>query len=103
MMVRDARQRAPERSLSGPVLMKDVLGGVANVASIVTSGAFLLSVIYEQAYFSVIGRKFQDIASLSDYLTNVLGWLPAVVGGFFAYFLFCFLLGMIVRPSAGQN
>jgi hypothetical protein len=103
MVVRDARQRAPQKSLSGLLSMKEVLGGVANVASIVTSGAFLLSVIYEQAYFLVIGRKFQDIASLSDYLTSVLGWLPAVAGGSLAYFLFCLLLGMIMRQYVGQN
>jgi uncharacterized membrane protein YhdT len=50
--------------------------------SVGTATAFLLSVVYEQAYFSVIGRKFQNIASLSDYLTNALDWLPTAVGAF---------------------
>jgi hypothetical protein len=76
--------------------VKDLLGSVAGGVSMVTAISFLLSIIYEQAYFSVVGQKFQNIASLSDYLTNVLDWLPAVVGALAAYMFLAFPVFAII-------
>jgi hypothetical protein len=56
--------------------MKDILGSATGVVSIVSSAAFVLSVVYEQAYFSVVGKEFRIIASLTDYFANALAWLP---------------------------
>ncbi|KGT81693.1 hypothetical protein MA20_02875 [Bradyrhizobium japonicum] len=45
----------------------------------------MLSLVHEQAYFSLIGRKFLNFASLSDYLSNVLDWLPTATVILVAY------------------
>jgi hypothetical protein len=63
--------------VSYPKSIGEALGYAANVASIGTAVSFLLSVVHEEAYFYVVGGKFQNFASLSDYLSNVLDWLPA--------------------------
>jgi hypothetical protein len=62
--------------VSYPKSISEALGHAANVVSIGTAVSFLLSLVHEQAYFSLIGRKFLNFASLSDYLSNLLDWLP---------------------------
>src|SRR5712691_3879935 len=100
-MADQPRQLKPEESTAS-ASMKDVLGGVANVVSIATSAAFVLSVIHEQAYFLVVGEKFQNIASLTDYLTNVLDWLPAAVAGLVVYFVGAFLIAGVTEAKQGR-
>jgi hypothetical protein len=95
-MVDHAGEPEPRKTAAEPASIKDVIGGVANVVSIVSTAAFVLSVIYEWAYFLVVGQKFRSIASLTDYLTNALDWLPAVLAGFAAYWLGIFLLVTIL-------
>jgi uncharacterized membrane protein YhdT len=108
-MTTQAHQAEPQKSVAARTSVKDVVGVIANVLSVGTATAFLLSVVYEQAYFSVIGRKFQNIASLSDYLTNVLDWLPTAVGASvacgFLFLVYVMIVGALVRAqgSAGQR
>ena len=86
---------APQREVTSadadpwlPKPVKDVLTDATALVSLGTTAAFLMSVVHEQAYFLVVGRKFQAIASLSDYLTNVLDWLPAIAGGLLVLILY---------------
>jgi hypothetical protein len=78
--------------ISYPKSISEALGYAANVASIGTAVSFLLSLVHEQAYFYVVGRKFQNFASLSDYLSNVLDWLPAATAILVAYVIMNLLL-----------
>jgi hypothetical protein len=92
----------PEKTPDGRVPMKEILGSVTVVVSIISSAAFVLSFIYEQAYFSVVGKKFQSIASLSDYLANALDWLPAVVALLIAYWIGMLLLAMMMGKTLSR-
>lgn len=83
-----AQSEVPSADTWLPKPVKDVLTDATTLVSLGTTAAFLMSVVHEQAYFLVVGRKFQGIASLSDYLTNVLDWLPAVAGGLIVVILY---------------
>jgi hypothetical protein len=81
--------------VSYPKSISEALGYATNVASIGTAVSFLLSLVHEQAYFFVVGGKFQDFASLSDYLSNVLDWLPAATAILVAYAMMSLALEML--------
>ncbi|MBS0245841.1 MAG: hypothetical protein JSR61_04410 [Proteobacteria bacterium] len=55
----------------------------AKLVALISFGGLMLSVIYEWAYFSIIGREYQRLAVAGDYLANAVEWLPAVLGGYF--------------------
>jgi hypothetical protein len=80
-----------------PKSISETLGHAANVVSIGTAVSFLLSLVHEQAYFYVVGGKFQNFASLSDYLSNVLDWLPTAAVILVAYVMMSLLLGKLFR------
>jgi hypothetical protein len=106
MAVHAARSEAAEPS-NKPVTMKDILGSATGVVSIVSSAAFVLSVVYEQAYFSVVGKEFRIIASLTDYFANALDWLPAVLSLLIAYGIFLVLVALmtpkLTTPKAAAS
>src|SRR5262245_53882903 len=102
-MATQAHQAEPQKPADARTSAKDVVGIIANVLSVGTATAFLLSVVYEQAYFSVVGRNFLSIASLSDYLTNVLDWLPITLGAFILYGLGVILYSTLMIPEDGKN
>jgi hypothetical protein len=101
-MTTQAHQAQPQKPGDERRSAKDVVGVIANMLSVGTATAFVLSVVYEQAYFSVIGRKFQNIASLSDYLTNVLDWLPTAVGASVAGGFLVLVYVMILRAGVRE-
>lgn len=81
--------------------MKELLDIASRLTGIVAPTAFLVSLVHEEGYYSAVGRKFQSIASLSDYLTSVLEWLPAVAGLVAAIWLFTLLTSPFYRPPTG--
>jgi len=105
-MAGDAGTPESGKALVEPASLKDVIGSAASAVSIVSAAAFILSVIYEWAYFSVVGQKFRSIAALSDYLTNALDWLPGTIvgvavgwGGLFLFAKFSERSNAQKRPS----
>jgi hypothetical protein len=74
--------------------MKDIIGSLTNTISVVSAAAFVLSVIHETAYFSVVGSKFLSAASLTDYLANALDWLPGAIAILLGYWLVLILSAM---------
>jgi hypothetical protein len=102
-MVGRAGKPKPGKAPAERASIRDVIGGVASAVSVVSAAAFVLSVIYEWGYFSVVGQKFQSIASLTDYLTNALDWLPAAVAVAAIYALGVVLFAMISGITAEEN
>lgn len=82
---------------------RDVFGGLTNAMSVATAAAFVVSVIYESAYFWVVGSNFLSVASLADYLANVLDWLPGAITVVLSYWLGFMLLAMASGLALERN
>jgi hypothetical protein len=59
--------------------MKETVELLAKLSAVTTLFVALFSVIYEWAYFLIVGREFQRFASASDYLTDALEWIPTII------------------------
>lgn len=60
--------------------MKEHLEAIGKIVAAITLLVLTLSVVYERAYFSVIGTTFQRFMSASDYFASVIAWLfPSVI------------------------
>jgi hypothetical protein len=90
---------APIKSAGAPAPIKDMLGSATAAISIISSAAFILSVVYERAYFSLVGDRFQSIASLTDYLTAALDWLPWAILLLLAYGTGAILFNAVIDPG----
>jgi hypothetical protein len=64
--------------------MKAFLEHFAAIIGAFTVAVFAMSWCHEYGYFWVIGRQFQTFLTTTDYLTNVVLWLPLAV--LFLYF-----------------
>jgi len=73
--------------------MKAFLDHFAAVLGAVTVALLLMSVSHEYGYFWAVGRHFQTFLATSDYFSNAVLWLPAMMLALYGFLDWDVLLG----------
>jgi hypothetical protein len=56
--------------------MEEISKAIQGASAAIASIAIAASVAYETGYFSIVGKKYQGVLSVADYLSSALEWLP---------------------------
>jgi hypothetical protein len=57
-------------------LLADIFQSIPTILTALTLSVILLSIAHEWGYFSIIGPNFHAAVTTSDYLANIILWLP---------------------------